>query len=78
MSQRLTETLKTFQSTLDPANMEILAKQVAKLSRETQAHGEALIDFAFRKILLLIGLAALIIFSTSLMYQWAVKKIRAA
>jgi energy-converting hydrogenase Eha subunit E len=76
MSQRLTETLKMLQTTLNPAHTEALAKQVAELSRETQTRGEALINFAFQKILMLVGLIALISLFTGVLYQWLVGKIR--
>ena len=76
MSQHLTETLKAFQASLDPTQMEALARQVADLSRETQSRGEALINFAFQKIFLLVGLSALIFVFAGVLYQWLVSKIR--
>ena len=76
MSQRLTETLKMLQTTLNPAHTEALAKQVAELSRETQTRGEALINFAFQKILMLVGLIALIFLFTGVLYHWLVGKTR--
>jgi energy-converting hydrogenase Eha subunit E len=76
MSQRLTETLKMLQTTLNPALTEPLAKQVAELSRETQTRGEALINFAFQKILMLVGLIALIFLFTGVLFHWLVGKIR--
>lgn len=76
MSQRLTETLKMLQTTLNPALTDPLAKQVAGLSRETQTRGEALINFAFQKILMLVGLIALIFLFTGVLFHWLVGKIR--
>ncbi len=76
MSQRLTETLKMLQTTLNPALTEALAKQVAELSRETQTRGEALINFAFQRILLLVGLMALTFVFAGVLYHWLVSKIR--
>jgi len=76
MSQRLTETLKMLQTTLSPVHTEALAKQLAELSRETQSRGEALINLAFQKILMLAGLTALIFVLAGVLYHWLVSKIR--
>jgi hypothetical protein len=76
MSQRLTETLKMLQTTLSPVHTEALAKQLAELSRETQNRGEALINLAFQKILMLAGLTALIFVLAGVLYHWLVSKIR--
>ena len=77
MSVRLTETLRAFQATVDPANFARLSAQVAALTRQTQQQGEALIDHAFRRTLELFGLCTTILLTAMLLYRWISSRIRA-
>ena len=76
MSLRLTELLKNFQLVLDPANFTKLSAQADTLTQLTQQRSQALVDYAFRKILQLVALTALIGLASSLLYQWLKARIR--
>jgi len=76
MSVRLTETLRAFQATVDPANFARLSVQAEALTRQTQQQGEALIDYAFRRILELFGLCTAIVLSAMLLYRWISARIQ--
>jgi hypothetical protein len=76
MSVRLTETLRAFQATVDPANLARLSAQAEALTRQTQQQGEALIDYAFRRILELFGLCTAIVLTAMLLYRWMTSRIR--
>lgn len=76
MSQRLTELLKSLQVTMDPNNLAKLTADLDGLTRQTQQRGQELVDYAFRKMLLLISFTALIILASSLLYRWLGARIR--
>ena len=76
MSMRLTETLKTLQATVDPANMARLSAQAESLARQTQQHGEALIDYAYRRILELFGVFTAIVLTAMLLYRRLSVRVR--
>ncbi|WP_460026134.1 hypothetical protein [Methyloparacoccus murrellii] len=76
MALRLTETLKTFQALLNPATFENLATQAERITQTTQARSEALVDYAFRRLLILFALAAVIVVASALGYQWLLARLR--
>lgn len=76
MSQRLTETLKAFQATISPANLDTLSAQVNRLTEATQQRSEAMVDYAFRKLLLLVALSCLMVLISALLYHWLSGRVK--
>lgn len=78
MSQRLTETLKAFQTTISPANLDNLSAQVNRLTEATQQRSQAVVDYAFRKLLLLVALSCLMVLISALLYHWLSVRLKSS
>jgi hypothetical protein len=78
MSQRLTETLRAFQATISPANLDHVSAQLNRLTEATEQRSEAVVDYAFRKLLLLVALSCLLVLISALLYQWLGGRLKSA
>ena len=76
MSVQVMAMFKTAETLLDPARTAKVATQFEQLSKDTQARSEAVIDYAFRKALLLVTIAVVMLVISGLLYQWLTLLLR--
>jgi len=80
-AQDLVKLLQAFEQTVAPANLDTLSARFDALSRQTQANGKELVDYAFAKTLLLglilMASACAMALVTVLLY-WRLRKAMAA
>lgn len=74
-AQRLTELLHTFDQTLGSTNLERLTAQVGTALQQAQASSADVVDYAFRKALVLIVLGCVIALAAGLVYQLVVHRL---
>ena len=75
MSQRLTETLQTFQSVISPAQFSQLSVELDRASDIARTRGEAVVDYAFRRLLLLVLASGLVVVASRLLYRWLLLRL---
>jgi hypothetical protein len=70
MSQHLTELLRQFQANVEPANID----RISSLADTLQQRSEAVVDYAFRKAILLVAISSIIfclaLLATALLYKY--------
>lgn len=76
-TEHLTKLLEVFDNTISPARLDALSERVDLLSKNTQTRGKEIVDYAFKKLLLLgvilIILSSIMVLVTCLVY-WMLKK----
>ena len=72
MARQLTELVRTLDQTLGDTNLARLSAQVAPVVQQAQASGEELVDYAFWKAVLIIG----IVLVSALIYRFLRFRLR--
>jgi hypothetical protein len=72
-AQDLVKLLQAFDQTLEPGKFNELSTRLDALTRQTQASGKELVDYTFRKILILIGYACGMVLVSSVAF-WKLQK----
>ena len=76
-AQDLVKLLQAFDQTLAPDNLDVISTRLDALTRQTQASGKELVDYAFRQILslalILIGSACVMVLVSAVAF-WSLKK----
>jgi len=73
-AQRLVELLQAFDQTISPGNLEAFSARMDLLTQQAQASGKDLVDYTFRKALLLIVLACALVLAAALVYRTLTKR----
>jgi hypothetical protein len=72
---RLTELLQTFDRTLGSTNLSQFAAQAGPVVEQAELRGRALVDYAFRKALLLVAVSCCVALVTALAYRVVARRI---
>lgn len=70
-ADRLTGLLLTLDQTLGSTNLASLAIQVTPAVQQAQAGGRDLVDYAFRKAVLLVGISCALVLGSALVFRWS-------
>lgn len=74
-AQRLTELLFQFNQTVSSTNLAALSAQVTPVVNQAQTGGKELVDYAFRKLILLVVIFCGMFFVSGLLYHWVKAKV---
>lgn len=78
-AQRLAELLQAFEQTIRPENLDAFSARIGLLTQQAQSSGKAMVDYAFRKALLLglalIALGCAMVLMTVLVYGRLKKRV---
>ena len=74
-AQHLTDLLVQFNQTVSSTNLAALSAQVTPVVNQAQTGGKELVDYAFRKLILLVVIFCGVLFVSGLLYHWVKAKI---
>lgn len=78
MAQRLAELLGGLKPALDPETFARLSAQAEAVAARTQARGQDLVDYAFRKALILVALSAVLALAAGLAFRFLAARLGGA
>lgn len=78
MAQRLAELLGGLKPALDPETFARLSAQAEAVAARTQARGQDLVDYAFRKALIFVALSAVLALASGLAFRFLAARLGGA